>query len=96
MYRVLAKEVFAEMSETGRGAREIVAARGLEQVSDAGALEAVIDRLIVQNPDKAAAYRGGRTGLLGFFVGQLMRETNGQANPQLAQDLVKRKLSQSA
>lgn len=88
----LAKEVFAEMAETGRGAREIVAARGLEQVSDAGALEAVIDRLIAQNPDKASAYRGGKTGLLGFFVGQLMRETNGQANPQLAQDLVKRKL----
>lgn len=88
----LAKEVFAEMAETRRGAREIVSARSLEQVSDTGRLEAVIDRLIAQNPDKAAAYRGGRTGLLGFFVGQLMRETNGQANPQLAQDLVKRKL----
>lgn len=88
----LAKEVFAEMAETGQGAREIVSARGLEQVSDVGELEAVIERLIAQNPDKAAAYRGGKTGLLGFFVGQLMRETNGQANPQLAQDLVKRKL----
>lgn len=88
----LAKEVFAEMAETGRGAGEIVSARGLEQVSDVGELGAVIERLIAQNPDKAAAYRNGKTGLLGFFVGQLMRETNGQANPQLAQDLVKRKL----
>lgn len=88
----LAKEVFAEMAGTGQTAKEIVAARGLEQVSDAGALEPVIDALIARHPDKAAAYRGGKTGLLGFFVGQLMRETKGQANPQLAQELVRRKL----
>ena len=85
----LAKEVFAEMLKTGQGAEEIVQARGLEQVSDRGALEPIIDALIAQNPDKAAAYRGGKTGLLGFFVGQVMRETKGQANPQLAQELVK-------
>ena len=88
----LAKEVFAEMAETGQGAEEIVAAQGLEQVSDRSALEPLIDALITQNPDKADAYRGGKTGLLGFFVGQLMRETKGQANPQLAQELVREKL----
>ena len=88
----LAKEVFAEMAEGGRKAREIVAARGLEQVSDAGTLEPIVDALIARNPDKAAAYRGGKTGLLGFFVGQLMKETKGQANPQLAQELVRQKL----
>lgn len=88
----LAKEVFAEMVGSGRTAGEIVAAGGLEQVSDAGALEPLIGALIAQHPDKADAYRGGKTGLIGFFVGQLMRETKGQANPQLAQELVKRKL----
>ncbi len=88
----LAKEVFVTMVKTEQGAEEIVAARGLEQVSDRDALEPLIDALIAQNPDKADAYQGGRTGLLGFFVGQLMRETKGQANPQLAQELVKEKL----
>ena len=88
----LAKEVFAEMVKTGQGAHEIVAARGLEQVSDKGTLEPLIDALISQNSDKADAYRGGKTGLLGFFVGQLMKETKGQANPQLAQELVKERL----
>ncbi len=88
----LAKEVFAEMVRTGKSAPEIVSARGLEQVSDRGALEPLVDALVSQNPDKADAYRGGKTGLLGFFVGQLMRETRGQANPQLAQELVKEKL----
>ena len=88
----LAKEVFAEMVKTEQGAREIVGARGLTQVSDRGTLEPLIDALIMQNPDKADAYRGGKTGLLGFFVGQLMKETKGQANPQLAQELVKERL----
>lgn len=88
----LAKEVFGEMVKTGQGAREIVAAQGLGQVSDRNALRSLADVLIVQNPDKAAAYRNGKTGLLGFFVGQLMRETKGQANPQLAQELLKERL----
>ena len=88
----LAKEVFAEMVQTDKSAPEIVAARGLEQVSDRRTLEPLVDTLIGQNPDKADAYRGGKTGLLGFFVGQLMRETKGQANPQLAQKLVREKL----
>ncbi len=88
----LAKEVFAEMAESGQAAGEIVAARGLEQVSDAGVLEPIVDALMARHPDKVDAYRGGKTGLLGFFVGQLMRETKGQANPQLAQELVKQKL----
>ena len=88
----LAKEVFAEMVKTGQSAPEIVSARGLEQVSDRSTLEPLVDTLITQNPDKADAYRGGKTGLLGFFVGQLMRETKGQANPQLAQELVREKL----
>ena len=88
----LAKEVFAAMADSGQRAGEIVRARGLEQVSDRSTLGPLVDALISQNPDKADAYRGGKTGLLGFFVGQLMKETKGQANPQLAQELVKEKL----
>ncbi len=88
----LAKEVFAEMVETGGAAGDVVARRGLEQVSDVSALAPIVETLIAQNPDKAEAYRSGKTGLLGFFVGQLMKETKGQANPQLAQDLIKKKL----
>ncbi len=88
----LAKEVFVEMASSGQRAPEIVSRRGLEQVSDTDALEPLIDALIAQNPDKAEAYRGGKTGLLGFFVGQLMKETKGQANPQLAQEIIKKKL----
>lgn len=89
----LAKEVFAEMVESGRPARDIVSKRGLEQVSDTDALLPLVDALIARNLEKAEAYRGGKTGLLGFFVGQLMKETKGQANPQVAQELIRQKLS---
>lgn len=88
----IAKDVLAEAQGTGADPVQIVEAKGLRQVSDAGALEPILERLIAENPDKVAAYRGGKTGLIGFFVGQVMRETKGQANPQLVQELVARKL----
>ena len=87
-----AKEVFAEMLASGKAPADIVAERRLEQVTDADALSAVVDTLLAENPDKVAAYRGGKKGLLGFFVGQAMRETGGRANPQLVQSLVKERL----
>jgi glutaminyl-tRNA synthetase len=87
-----AKEVFTEMLQSGEAPEAIVERRGLEQVTDAGALEPIVTRLIAENPDEAARYREGKTGLLGFFVGQVMRETKGKANPKLVQELVKRKL----
>jgi len=64
----------------------------LKQVSDSGEIEAVADRVIAANPDQAAAYRSGKTGLIGFFVGQVMRETGGQANPQVVNEVLERKL----
>ncbi len=88
----IAKDVLAEALESGENPAQLVRQKGLKQVSDAGTLESLIDRIMAENPDKVAAYRAGKTGLLGFFVGQVMRETRGQANPQLVQDLVNRKL----
>ncbi|WP_189003237.1 glutamine--tRNA ligase/YqeY domain fusion protein [Deinococcus roseus] len=84
----IAKDVLAEALESGQDPNAIVETRGLKQVSDTGALEAVIRQVMEQNPDKVTAYRSGKTGLIGFFVGQVMRETKGQGNPQLVNGLV--------
>jgi aspartyl-tRNA(Asn)/glutamyl-tRNA(Gln) amidotransferase subunit B len=88
-----AKEVLAVMVETGRGPAEIVRERGLEQVSDESALAAQIDAVIAEHPDEVATYRGGKQGLIGFFVGQVMKRTGGQANPQLVNRLLREKLA---
>ncbi len=88
----IAKGVLAEALETGAAPVEIVKAKGLRQISDAGAIEPIVDRLVAENPEKVKAFRGGKTALAGFFVGQVMRETQGRANPRLVQDLVARKL----
>ncbi len=92
----IAKDVLAEALETGAAPVEIVETRGLRQISDAGAIEPIVDRLVAENPDKVRAFRGGKTALAGFFVGQVMRETQGRANPQLVQDLVARKLGRES
>ena len=88
-----AKEVLAVMVETRRGAAEIVHERGLEQVSDESALAAEVDAVIAAHPDEVAAFRGGKQGLLGFFVGLVMKRTGGQANPQLVNRLLREKLA---
>jgi len=90
----IGKEVFAEMYATGRGAGEIVKEKGLTQVSDSGEIEAVIDKVIADNPKQLDQYRGGKTAVMGFFVGQVMKATKGQANPKIVNDLLKKKLSQ--
>jgi len=88
-----AKEVFAELMAQGGEPQAIVAARGLQQVSDAAQLLPLIDSVIAANAEKAAQYRAGKTGLLGFFVGQAMRQAGGKANPQLLQTLVQQQLA---
>ncbi|MCL2024630.1 MAG: Asp-tRNA(Asn)/Glu-tRNA(Gln) amidotransferase subunit GatB [Coriobacteriia bacterium] len=88
-----AKEVFAEMAASGELPTAIVEARGLKQVSDTGELEAIVDTLIAAHEDKVAEYRAGKTGLLGFFVGQVMRETGGQANPKVVNEILAAKLA---
>ncbi|WP_372001787.1 Asp-tRNA(Asn)/Glu-tRNA(Gln) amidotransferase subunit GatB [Tistrella mobilis] len=89
----IAKEVFAEMLETGETAGQVVERKGLKQVSDEGAIAAAIDQVIAANPDKLAEYKGGKTKLAGFFVGQVMKATGGKANPQVVNRLLDEKLN---
>lgn len=88
----IAKDVFAEMFETGKDASVIVEEKGLKQVTDTGAIEAIIDEVIAENPDNVEAYRGGKDKLFGFFVGQVMKKSQGKANPAMVNDLLKEKL----
>ena len=90
----IAKTVFEKMRTTGKAPSAIVADQGLTQVSDTDALSTHIAQVLAANPDKVSAYRSGKEGLLGFFVGQVMKATQGKANPQLLNQLVKKKLAQ--
>ena len=87
-----AKEVFAAVLDEDADPAAIVEARGMRQVSDAGAIEAVVDAVLAANPDKVEQYRGGKTGLIGFFVGQCMKQTRGQGNPKVINELLAKKL----
>jgi len=89
----LAKEVFAEMVASGADPAAIVEQKGLYQVTDQGAIEATIDAVLASQSDKVAEYRAGRDKLYGFFVGQVMRATQGKANPALVNELLKKKLA---
>ena len=88
----IAKDVFADMFETGKDAASIVDEKGLKQVSDSGAIEALIDTVIEANMDKVEEYRGGKDKLFGFFVGQVMKQSGGQANPGMVNQILKSKL----
>jgi aspartyl-tRNA(Asn)/glutamyl-tRNA(Gln) amidotransferase subunit B len=88
----IAKEVFAEMFETGKPAALIVEEKGLRQVTDTGAIESAIDGVLAANADKVAEYRSGKDKLFGFFVGQVMKQTQGKANPALVNELLAAKL----
>jgi aspartyl-tRNA(Asn)/glutamyl-tRNA(Gln) amidotransferase subunit B len=89
----IAKDVFAEMFESGKPAKDIVESKGLRQVTDTGAIDAAIDDIMAKNADKVAEYRGGKDKLLGFFVGQVMKATGGKANPALLNERLKAKLA---
>ena len=88
----IAKDVFADMFESGRDAAAIVDEKGLKQLSDSGAIEALIDTVIAGNMDKVEEYRGGKDKLFGFFVGQVMKQSGGQANPGMVNQILKAKL----
>ena len=88
----IAKDVFAEMLETGQDAAAIVDAKGLRQVTDTGAIEGEIDTVLAANQDKVAEYKGGKQKLFGFFVGQVMKATQGKANPKLVNEILRAKL----
>jgi len=85
----MAKEVFAEMAATGASAESIVEKRGIGQISDEVKLQSLAREIIEAHPDEARKYRSGKAGLLGFFVGKLMKATRGEANPKLASRIVK-------
>jgi aspartyl-tRNA(Asn)/glutamyl-tRNA(Gln) amidotransferase subunit B len=89
----IAKKVFATMFESGRAPAEIVAAEGLAQISDTSVLEKAAQEIIAKNPDNVAKYKSGNQGVLQFFIGQLMKATKGQANPQVAGDIIRKLLS---
>ncbi|HEY3413618.1 MAG TPA: Asp-tRNA(Asn)/Glu-tRNA(Gln) amidotransferase subunit GatB [Armatimonadota bacterium] len=89
----IAKAVFEEMFATGKSAHAIIDEKGLVQVSDASAIEGIVDEVIAANPGEAGRYRAGEDKLLGFFVGQVMRASKGKANPGLANQVVKKKLA---
>ncbi len=86
------KEVFVAMAQTGDAPEKIVEERGFKQVSDTGAIQAVVDAVLAANPGQVEQYRGGKTGLLGFFVGQVMREMKGQGNPGLISEILSKTL----
>lgn len=88
----IAKQIFPDMWETGQEPAVIVKAKGLEQVSDDGAIEVIIDQIMAANEDKVADYRSGKDKLFGFFVGQVMKEMQGKGNPKAINDLLKKKL----
>ncbi len=85
----MAKSVLPEMIASGKSAAEVVASQGLAQVSDAGAIEKIVSEIVAKSPDNVAAYRAGKTNVLGWFVGQVMKATKGQANPQLVNDALR-------
>jgi aspartyl-tRNA(Asn)/glutamyl-tRNA(Gln) amidotransferase subunit B len=87
------KKVFEKMFETGKSAGEIIAAEGLAQISDSGAIEKIAREVVTQSPDNVAKYRSGNEGVFKFFVGRVMKETRGQANPQLVNEILKRVLA---
>ena len=88
----IAKTIFELMMDSDKDPQKIVEEKGLKQESDPKALEALIDKVIVDNPDKVKEYKSGKEKLFGFFVGQVMKDSNGKANPQLVNDILKKKL----
>ena len=86
------KEVFAALMEDGADPESYVEEHGMKQTTDTGAIEALIDELMAANPDKVEAYRGGKKGLQGFFMGQIMKAMKGQGNPKAISQLLESKL----
>jgi aspartyl-tRNA(Asn)/glutamyl-tRNA(Gln) amidotransferase subunit B len=89
----MAKDILAEMFATGKNAAQVISEKGLEQISDAREIVAVVREIMAANPKQVEQYRKGKTATLGWFVGQVMKATRGQANPQMVQEVLKRELT---
>jgi aspartyl-tRNA(Asn)/glutamyl-tRNA(Gln) amidotransferase subunit B len=88
----IAKDVFVEMFASGRSPEEIVKERGLVQITDTAAIDKIVDEVIAASPRQLEQYRAGKTALMGFFVGQVMKASGGKANPQTVNEILKKKL----
>ncbi len=88
----LAKDIFEEMCETGKGPNLIIEEKGLSQISDEGEIEKLVDEVLNNNPENIKKYKNGKTKLLGFFVGEVMKLSKGKANPSTLNKLLKKKL----
>jgi aspartyl-tRNA(Asn)/glutamyl-tRNA(Gln) amidotransferase subunit B len=88
----IAKTVFEEMYKTGKSAAQVISEQGLVQVSNEDELRAIAAKVLADNPKPVADYRGGKMGVIGFLVGQMMKATRGRANPELAQRLIREEL----
>lgn len=91
----IAKDIFEEMWKTGKTPQDIIEEKGLEQITDAEAIEKVIDEVLKANQKQYAQFKAGKEALFGYFVGQTMKATGGKANPGIVNDILKRKLSGS-
>lgn len=85
----IGKQIIVEMLKDGTKASEIVEKKGLSQITDEGAIKAIVQKVIDSNPNQVEAYKNGKTNLFGFFVGQVMKETKGRANPKTVNDLIR-------
>ena len=88
-----AKSLIPKIHETGLSPGELVVKEGLAQISDSSELETIIQKLISDNPDNVERYKGGKTNLIGWFVGQVMRQTQGKADPEIVKQLLEKHLS---
>ena len=88
----IAKEVFIEMFASARSPRAIIAERGLVQITDVSEIEKIVDEVIASSPKELEQYRAGKASLIGYFVGQVMKRSNGRANPQSVNATLKAKL----
>ncbi|MEZ5403973.1 MAG: Asp-tRNA(Asn)/Glu-tRNA(Gln) amidotransferase subunit GatB [Bryobacteraceae bacterium] len=88
----LAKEIFAKMIDTGDSAAAIMDREGLRQITDTSAVDKIVDDVIAANPKQVEQYRSGKTAVIGFLVGQVMKASRGQANPQMANEMLRKKL----
>ena len=89
----IGKQIFSELFASGQDPQAYVQAKNLVQISDQDQLEDIVAQVLEENPDEVQAYQGGKTKLLSFFMGQVMKKTKGQANPQKVNDLLKSRLN---
>ncbi len=88
----MAKDIFAKMLATGKSPQEIIDSEGLRQISDTGALEKIVDEVLAANAKQVEQYKSGKTTVIGYLVGQVMKASKGQANPAAVNELLKAKL----